>query len=72
MMILPAQQRPQARQTKEKGARRSRSKSKSAALVLVLDRPEVPQQLSRPEELELDDRVGVGGEVLDHLDREGR
>src|SRR5512136_1694171 len=72
MMTLPEQQRPQARQAKEKGVRRSSEKSKSAALVLALDRAQIPQQLALLEELELDGRVGVGREVLGDLGRDGR
>ena len=67
MMILPEQHRPHARQAKEKGVRRSRRKSKGRAPVVVLDRSQVLQQLPGPEELDLDDRVRVGLEMLGDL-----
>ncbi len=72
MMILPVQQRPHARQTKEKVRRRLRRNSKGTASVLGLDRSQAPQQLAGPEQLDLDGRVHVGLEVLHDLHRDRR
>jgi hypothetical protein len=66
------QQRPHARQTKEKVLRRLRRNSKGTASVLGLNRSQAPQQLAGPEQLDLDGGVHVGLEVLHDLRRDRR
>jgi len=71
-MILPVQQRPQARQAKEKALSRQRRNLKGTVSDLALDRSQALQQLAGPEELDLDGRVHVRLEELQNPSRHRR